>query len=215
MAKLNLHLHTEYSDGRNTMKEMAVEAKIQGHVALVTSDHDYCMKSEDYTRQRIEAIQLYREVELPIICALEISLWSEEAVLVGRDACIAWIKFREAHKLKTWTEVYRFHPPLDEIKELLKPFTYGLCLVHPGCAGDAELYRMFDCYEVMNAGHAWPQDYIDKLKILAPQAKPVNGIDAHSADGYLKDPRCLCNEVEAGEAGSWTEAKIIEWMKLR
>ena len=68
--KLNLHLHTNYSDGSNTMREYAIAMKELSHVALVTSDHDYCMTEEKYAAQLIEAKELSKELDFPIICGL-------------------------------------------------------------------------------------------------------------------------------------------------
>jgi hypothetical protein len=170
------------------------------------------MTEEKYAAQLIEARELSRELDFPIICGLEISMWHEEAVLIGNKACRSWLEFRAAHKLKTWNEVYRFHPPLGDIKEVLSHYLYGLCLVHPGGSGEDDLYKMFHCHEIMNGTKEWPMDRQDGIQILAPQSKPIRGLDAHNAEGYLRDPRCICNEVEAGE---WNEEKIIEWMKQR
>lgn len=208
--KLNLHLHTKYSDGNSTILEMANVCKEQDHVALVISDHDYCMDPKSYRKQCSEAKNLSGEIGYPIICGLEISLYYEEAVLIGQAACLAWLYFRKKHRSKNWDEIYRFAPGVDAIKKVLHPFNYGLCLVHPGAHGPKELYEIFHCHEIMNAGHEWPRDAQDKLLGLAPQSKPVRGIDAHSTLWFSKEHRCQCNEVEPGE---WDEEKIIEWMK--
>ena len=55
MRYVNLHNHTVYSDGINTMEENVLTALEKGMYALGFSDHSYtpcdesyCMKPEDY-----------------------------------------------------------------------------------------------------------------------------------------------------------------------
>lgn len=220
--KLNLHLHTLYSDGCDSMECMAKALREDGHVALVTSDHDYCMTPETYKAQVEEAKALEESMQFPIVCGLECSVNGEEAVLIGQEACLAWTQFRLEHRRKsdkppfnleslTDVDYYRFNVTPLEISEVLKPFEYALCLVHPGTMADPDLYKLFHCYEIMNSGKMWPELYIQRLQELAPQAKPVKGIDAHSIR-YLK-PHYLCNEVDAGII--WNEKEVIKWMKTR
>lgn len=209
MPLLNLHLHTTYSDGRCSMREMAETLRATGHVALVTSDHDYCMTPEKYEEQLQEARQIQVDLGFPIICGLEVSLWYEEAVLISEDACRAWLKLRVDKKA---VDCY-FRVHANDVRELLKPIEHGLCLVHPGAHGDPELYRLFHYHEIQNGPAEWPEDAQEKLKKLAPQSKPVRGYDCHSTMGFYDDRlrgKYRCNLVEDGE---WDEQAIIRWMK--
>jgi hypothetical protein len=182
---------------------MAVNCIEQEHVCMVISDHDYMMTLEKYKKQRKEAAKLSKELKFPIICGLEISLWSEEAVLIGSKVCERWLEQRDMlRKLKERAWEFFSPRPSDN---------HALCLVHPSLRGYPRIYTIFDCYEVMNAGSIWPDKCRELMAELMPQAIPVKGIDAHSVK-YLLDPRCECNGVEDGK---WNERAVIKWMKSR
>lgn len=208
MPRLNLHAHTTYSDGANSLRDMAVLAKGSDFVAFISSDHDYLMDAEKYERQLAEARWVSWEVGFPVICGLELSLWHEEAVLIGEEACKAWLAFRDSftysvlpNKIKNITR--------EEILAIIGAFEYGLCLVHPARRGPKELYSIFHCYEIMNSGRVWPPHAITELENLLPEARQVKGIDAHCKDD-LVDEYYKCDEVIVGV---WDETSIIQWMK--
>jgi hypothetical protein len=191
------------------MLEMARVFKDNDHVALVTSDHDYLMTPDKYEQQLIEAQVVSKALSFPVICGLEISLYYEEAVLIGTEACKAWLEYRKKHRADALEKFYKFHPPISDVKVVLEGHSYGLCLVHPGLRGTEDLYKLFHCYEHTNGRSKWDKEDLDQLKILAPQARGIIGLDAHSTL-YISDPLYVCNEAEAG---NWDEQKIIEWMR--
>ena len=211
--KLNLHCHTNYSDGGDSFRDMAIETMNQGHVAFVCTDHDYMMNPIKYEQQLHEAKLLEEELNFPIICGLECSFYSEEAVLIGKDACRTWLNYREEHQ-KTYPAdlPYMFKIPAETIANLLYPFNHAFCLVHPGGKGLPELYKLFHCHEIMNSGAEWPLEAQEKIQNLAPQSKPVRGIDAHSINA-LQDIRSICNNVDSFYIEGWNESNIIKWMK--
>lgn len=55
------HLHTTYSDGHNTIKEMAEEARSHGKTRLTVSDHSHLLSDESITRQHAEIDALNAE----------------------------------------------------------------------------------------------------------------------------------------------------------
>lgn len=82
----NLHTHTTYSDGKNTVRENIEAAIEKNMLSLGFSDHSftpcdpsYCMKLENYGRYRAEISELKREYEgrLPIFCGIEKDYYSE------------------------------------------------------------------------------------------------------------------------------------------
>ncbi|MBO5906858.1 MAG: histidinol-phosphatase [Clostridia bacterium] len=82
----NLHTHTTYSDGKNTVRENIEAAIEKNMLSLGFSDHSftpcdqsYCMKLENYGRYRAEISELKREYEgrLPIFTGLEKDYYSE------------------------------------------------------------------------------------------------------------------------------------------
>lgn len=68
MIKSNLHTHTKYSDGRNTMEEMIRSALDKGFVSLGFSDHgftwfdqSYCISKEGELAYRKEIAELKKK----------------------------------------------------------------------------------------------------------------------------------------------------------
>lgn len=210
--KLNLHLHTVYSDGNNTVEEMALWLRSLGHCCLVTSDHDYYMSPEKYESQLVESAEVSKRLGFPIINALEISLWTEEAVLVGVDACRRWLAERQKPEHRVLGGDTLFNHTWKTMPRLLDGMNYGLCLVHPGLREQLD-YGMFHAYEVMNSGSPWSAEDVARMKELMPVARPVRGMDCHSVrvweerqDPYLNS----CNEV-ADPIES--EDQIIAWLR--
>jgi hypothetical protein len=178
---------------------MVRKAKQLGHVAFVSSDHDYCMTPEKYEQQLLESNILSEFYQMPVVCGLEISLGNEEAVLIGTDACRAWLR------MNALSMGHR------EIGNMLKSsagaFNHGLCLVHPACyCVDATIYPQMHCFEIMNSGCPWSEPEVQSLQKLMPTAKQVRGCDAHGTMSL----ECPCNEVSEG---AWNEEAIIQWMR--
>lgn len=203
MGKINLHAHTSYSDGVGSLKDMVLIAKGHGHVCFVSSDHDYMMSLKTYCDQLKEAQEISGLYGIKVFCGLEISLYHEEAVLIGENACRSWMSIY--HSIREGKADVR----VSHLKEIISEHESGLCLVHPCLRGPAEFYSMFDAYEIGNAGSIWPDDMIQKMETLMPGKRQVKGSDAHSTNWY--DTQLgVCNDTDQTFS---TEGDIIKWLK--
>ncbi len=64
MIKSNLHTHSIYSDGKNTMEEMIETAIAKGFVSLGFSDHGYTDFDTSYCIQKADLTAYQREIEV-------------------------------------------------------------------------------------------------------------------------------------------------------
>lgn len=211
MKKLNLHLHTNYSDGHSTMKEYGEVMKKLNFECLVTSDHDYSLTLEGYEAQKLEAEDVSRVLDFPIINALEISLYYEEAILIGNRACKDWFRVMDVVNFNLRCKDVTF------FKEWLKRFEgeYLLILVHPFVTDNPEkrideLYDLFDGYEVGNHG-SWCWLESKGCINLMPNKLRVAGIDAHGL-GFVLD-ETLGSTFLYTEQSIKNEKELIETLK--
>lgn len=198
---LNLHTHSNYSDGSNSLGELVSAFKSQGHACLCLTDHDYAMTLESYERQQKEAAELEKVNEFPIICGLETSTGfeSEEALLFGTEACKEWLSLRRANNLMPVGHSWYF-----EEGQFLKWAKHtkaqkALVLCHPLLRSQVEdFYSIFDGYEIQNSGCLWPKDSRDLMKRLMPKAKAFKNFDLHTLTvfwGINVQRQLPCNEV--------------------
>ena len=77
-----------------------------------------------------------------------------------------------------------------------------------------------DGYEIMNNGQMWPDDMIDQMKLLMPNAKPFKNIDLHSI--FDINPEVFpCNEISDEEVKTLFKSydnegnmdRLIGWIK--
>lgn len=209
---LNCHAHTNFSDGSNTIRQMAEFCKKHGHCMFVSSDHDYNMDPCGYETQVGLSRLVSEDLDLfPIVNGLEISLWHEEAILIGEAACRRWLAHREGrgddrvHEFKTVREI------------LGDPATYALCLAHPVLRllapsklerfhNTPEFYQLFDAYEDPYCGHHWDDARKAQLRSLMPTARAVASLDAHRLSYYSAEPNVLNDPIT-------TESELIAWLK--
>ncbi len=221
---INLHTHTNWSDGGSTMVEYAMKAKDLGHTCLVITDHDYMLKREHLSMRFVETeedvvlkreqflqqLEEAREVEkvagVAVIVGLEITIFGYmEGLLFGAEACLAWWDYaRAVHK----GDRAAFKVFLKECKDK----NCALILCHPSVQymkeGD-EFYReTFDGYEVGNSCMRWSEEDVEKLRMKMPEGGAYINYDAH----HIGDFGGECNRVE-GYIG--TEAELIDWIKSR
>ena len=92
----DLHTHTRWSDGRNTVEEMAVAARERGYAYLAICDHsqrlrDGCLEAQaeeiDAVAQRVKPLKLLKGVEVNIRPDGSLDLSDEE--LAARDWVVA------------------------------------------------------------------------------------------------------------------------------
>ena len=218
--KINLHAHTIYSDGHNSIKEMALKAQECGHVALVLTDHDYCFFRDldteipleeppecKFLRECAEAEIISKKLNFPIFVGMEISLYIEEAILFGREAILEFLKERDniidCFKNKQIPEFnFRKHK-------------HALIVVHPGighkAAQYAEIlsaYDVFHGYEIMNHGVLWKPEAVSEMARIMPKAKQFKGLDAHGVMIFERHPEC-CNAINKALL---TEDELIDWI---
>lgn len=63
MIKSNLHTHTKYSDGKNTMEEMIRSALDKGFVSLGFSDHGFTWFDQSYCVSQAGELEYRKEIE--------------------------------------------------------------------------------------------------------------------------------------------------------
>lgn len=181
--KLNIHAHSKYSDGRNTLREMAIAYKANNFACAVLSEHDYSFtassnKKSNLTEYFNECDSLSNELNYPVIAAIEISIPKtyEECVLIGRDAILNWFKYKDIAKLGD---------------------NYYLCWVHP-------MYHFvhldFVNYIHSIEKHNYGVDFIDDnfaehLKSEHPNVKLINSIDAHEVSALSENNKNLYNLI--------------------
>jgi hypothetical protein len=215
---LNLHCHSSFSDGSGSIECLAESFRRHGHVCLVTSDHDYYMNPEKYEAELIEAQRVQQKLDYPILCGLEISLYHEEAVLVGTEACRSWLKLMKGaprNDIVNWTPQSNKKQAayvVEAFKEVTAQNRCGACLVHPALRPDSTVpYELFNAYEIMNCGNLWSMESIARMRQMMPRAQPVRGLDLHSR-GWLEDEvfmRC-CNGIDHPIQ---TEEQLIAWVR--
>lgn len=85
MAKINLHSHTTYCDGKNSPEEMALAAMDRGFDVFGFSGHSYTAFDESYCMSRSMTDAYEREVrrlassyqkKLTILCGIEQDIFS-------------------------------------------------------------------------------------------------------------------------------------------
>ena len=187
MKKLNLHLHTNYSDGNDTMEDYAKLMKAKGFACLVTTDHDYHMTLEKYEQQLSEAAEVSKRLNFPIFCGLEVSLYEEEAVLLNEEMCKEWFGIKKQVQKEMRKDDITTLDTWLHAKSLYCDFAF--ILVHPRLTRVKNLYSLFTHYEIANCGnYSWEDRKLKEMQHLMPYAKPVAGIDAHGLR-FVKDFR--------------------------
>lgn len=175
--KINLHCHTNYSDGADIFK-MAKEHKAQGFSAFVTTDHVYpamlssfkekadarSLTSYDEFKKQAEELQkISKELDFPCMQGIELALYGEEVLVFGQQVCkdifdyMAKIDLKEQEKyIKTTAYKRKLNLNLIKILEKNKEDSaYILC--HPRLDTTPRwvlkpLYPLLDGFEFQNNG---------------------------------------------------------------
>lgn len=133
----DLHIHTTFSDGRNTPEEVVLAAIAKGMTALGFSDHSYthfdtayCIPKEQIPAYRASIATLKQKYagQIEIRCGIEQDFYSEEST-DGYDYVIGSVHY---------VKVGEAHLPVDESKERL------LDAVHRHFGGD--IYALIEAY---------------------------------------------------------------------
>lgn len=208
MSKLlNLHCHSNYSDGANSIEELAVAYKNMRHTSLILTDHDYLLTSERWEAEVVEAASVSKKLNFPIIVGLEayVKPYGEEILIFGQEACRSWFSWKVIHEHKSSSFILDWFK-IQKERESYHPF--ALVLAHPYLLrGTTKFYEILDGYEVSNLGIYWGDFYVNKMQELMPKAKPYHGIDLHS----LNDMSCRCNEID--DEDLIVEEDLIAYLK--
>lgn len=210
---INLHAHTNYSDGCSSIATYAEVAKRCNHVCLVITDHDYMMTRDTYRQQLAEAELMSKEYGIAIICGLEISLWYEEALLFNKEACLDWLDRRERFVIQSEQGLSKFDYLACYIKEITQKYDCALILVHPHIHPehskslfDNGIIQLFNGYEIRNGRYDWPLDKIEYMECIMPKAKQYKNYDCHHDLDFSQ----LTNETDEYIG---TEQELIKWIK--
>jgi hypothetical protein len=212
LKKINLHTHTNYSDGSSTIASYCRKAIELQHEALVITDHDYMNMSVQKFKEEIkEAYEVSKEYDFPIIVGLEISLWHHEALLFSQDACIDWLTNRQLRFTVRGDVIDSSIKDPSYIKEIRDKYNCALILCHPICNSEytskmSDLYPIIDGYEIRNSGMDWSEESITWLESVMPNAKQYKNYDAHIVDHFSG----VCNEINIEIKN---ENDLINWVK--
>ncbi len=207
MYTINLHSHTDYSDGHNSIYEMAAEAKGLGFSAYVVTDHLYPASPgfglyyiEEFETQKQECLRVSKELNYPIIQGIEINLGFEEILVFGENVIKEFIDFCTETRENAY--ITHFHH-LEFIFERKEQCAIILC--HPELyinkltQGFYDLlFDTVDAYEKFNRGYDYFDDRDVPKELLNKQG--FNNSDAHHRDnlivGYNTIPQIIINEQE-------------------
>ena len=129
--KGDLHVHTNWSDGRNTIEEMVLAAKARGYEYIGIADHSYGARigrGEGYKEQRLEIERLNRKIEgILILSGAEVSVMPDGNLEIA-DEMLSQMDFVIAavhHKLDM--------PRNEMLKRIIKAMEnpYVHILAHP------------------------------------------------------------------------------------
>jgi len=116
MALINLHSHTYFSDGVDSLLDMALEAKKLGHSAYVVTDHeDEIGASFGFQRSVLLSLQDKGELDFPVIIGSEIRTPVEECLLFGSQVIKRYYKnlplltaaYKETNDISLWCHLFR------------------------------------------------------------------------------------------------------------
>ena len=115
---MDLHTHTDYSSGRNTLYSMAKKVMSLGHKVYISTDNEETMNEHLYMRQMFESRLLMKEglINIPIINGLQIKSMPKlmNGLLFGEEAILKYLTERPS-----------------TIIDFFKNMEYGLVICHP------------------------------------------------------------------------------------
>lgn len=186
--KINLHCHSDYSDGYASMAEMAEEHQKQGFSAFVVTDHCYptfikkgakdgrfLTSYDKYCQQSQELKEISKNLGYPCIQGIELALYGEEVLVFG-DATIKEI-FDYAEDINSkeqekYGKLNIYHKKLsNHIVNILQKNKQhnAIILCHPrlfeeDSYGRDKLFKIIDGYEFQNSGQYLFSDETHKNK---------------------------------------------------
>jgi len=187
--KINLHAHTRYSDGANTLQEMVFAYKHMGYCAAVLTDHhytgspdlaNYSMNLDEYSSACEKADKISKLLNYPVIVGCEWGFFRcEEVLCFGRSFITA---------LLSHTDV-----SIGKFKELKDTFG-GACIVaHPILSENKFIemggHKVVDGYEGYNGGGDMFNPDFRKLPPEFKDLRAYSNSDAHSINTLIDEGR--------------------------
>lgn len=211
--KINLHCHTNYSDGGNIF-DMALQHKILGFSAFVVTDHvmpffpvhNYTLhigSLEKFQKQSRDLENISVQLSFPCIQGMELALFGEEILVFGEKATWEIFDFMEntdLQKQSTQDDRLLFAkkwvmPMIQILKENKKDTAVILCHPHLSQKTDwvfKALYPVLDGYEFQSRGHYYFTDETNinearrRNRPIPPELQNKNKFynsDAHGING--------------------------------
>lgn len=124
----NLHTHTTYADGKNSIEEIVLTAIEKGFQSIGFSEHSYMSYSENYSMPLKETENYKKEIkhlkekyadQISIYCGLEVDKYSE-ADLSDYDYLIGSVHF-----LKENNQMIGFDRSQEEVRKLIEQNFHG------------------------------------------------------------------------------------------
>ncbi|ADB58665.1 PHP domain-containing protein [Archaeoglobus profundus] len=131
--KADLHIHSNHSDGRSSVREILETAIAKGLKAISITDHDNINGS-------LEAIEIVKEEHLPIVVIRGVEISTAQGHL------LAYGINRDVDKGIDLVEAVKIVKKLGGITSLAHPFQFyrqGACRLR--------YFKVVDCIEVFNA----------------------------------------------------------------
>lgn len=197
MYKLNLHAHSEYSDGHDSIVDIAKAYNEYGFSSCIITDHVYSgdhnisLNLEKFQRQLEEAKRLMDNNGYPIILGAEFTVAkTEECLVFGTEAILELLKIRQ----NQIEQGYLAPVSIDDLKTVRDKFDCAVILCHPNLPEyQTEQGRDFiqiggvdviDGFEAYNSGHYFfkkreiPKEFDGLLQLC--------NSDAHSAKCLMR-----------------------------
>lgn len=182
--KINLHCHSNYSDGYYSLLQMAQEHKKQGFSAFVVTDHCYpcfiekgkfegrSLTSYDkYTAQKKELEEVSETLGFACMQGIEIALYSEEILVFGDETIKQIFEFLETkNSSKNMEDAGKYHKQLSKnVIDILKQNKNQTAIIfcHPRLVyledyEKRQLFEIVDGYEFQNSGQYFFTDASNK-----------------------------------------------------
>ncbi len=190
MYKINLHSHTNHSDGDCSIEEMALRSREIDYCAYVVTDHFYPIYHyigfstvDTFIEQEKECTLVSKKLNYPIIQGVELNLFYEEILIFGiefiKELFLFVTEGKEKEEDFTYLQILEFvyknkgkyasilcHPVLD-INRRNRAY-YDL------------LFATIDGFEEYNHGKNY---FINKeIPLTLKKMKAFNNADAHRAE---------------------------------
>ena len=218
MEYVELHSHTDHSDGCNSIWEMANEAKEKGITTLCITDHlGYRMPGESYFRCQAELYTLEKmgkKLPVNVIIGAEVATSIGDVLFFGEDVIHNWIlemhRFRGMYKELGFNAYWEavLHCIIDKHVE-----EYAAIWAHPNLIparrastiGANIIPKIIHGFEIMNRGHATDKDTVTALIELG--LKPFRGGDAHHKDNLGTE------NISTANIAPKNEQELIKWIR--